>query len=77
MENYYKEFRNDLIAETGRVRANVGDKVLYNAWFPAKQVNEGSRFSIWVKANIRAIENDQVWLESREHGGVERVQRQS
>ena len=66
MENYRTEFRNELITDTGGVRANEGDKILYNACFPAKQVNEGSRFSVWVKANIRQIENDQVWLDSVE-----------
>ena len=66
MENYRTEFRNELITDSGGVRANEGDKILYNACFPAKQVNEGSRFSVWVKANIRQIENDQVWLDSVE-----------
>ena len=29
-------------------------------------MDEGSRFSVWVKANIRRIENDQVWLDAVE-----------
>ena len=48
------------------MRASEGDEILYNAGFPAKQVNEGSRFSVWVKASIRKIENDQVWLDNAE-----------
>ena len=60
MENFRTEFRDELLTDSGGVKASKGDKILYNAGFPAKQVNEGPSFSVWVKASIRKTENDQV-----------------
>ena len=66
MEHFFAEFRDVLVTDTGGVRANKGDKILYNAGLPAEQVNEGHTFPVWIKATIKESKDDQVWLDNVE-----------
>ena len=63
MEHYRTEYRDELFTDTGGVRANKGDKFLFNAGLPEKYRTENRSFSVWVKAIILKCEEDKVWLE--------------
>ena len=63
MEHYRTEYRDELFTDTGGIRANKGDKFLFNAGLPEKYQTENRSFSVWVKAIIRDCEEDKVWLE--------------
>ena len=66
MENFRTEFRDELLTDSGGVKTSKGDKILYNAGLPAKQVNEGHSFPVWIKATIREVKHDQVLLDNVE-----------
>ena len=66
MEHFHTEFRDVLFTDTGGVRTNKGDKILYNAGLPAEQVDAGHCFPVWIKATIKESKGDQVWLDNVE-----------
>ena len=66
MEHYRTEYKDELFTDTGGVRANKGDKILFNAGLPESQRNKNRSFPVWIKAIIQKSEEDQVWLEKVE-----------
>ena len=63
MEHYRTEYREELLTDTGEVRASKGDKVLFYAGPPENTQNNDRSFPVWVKAIVQKSGGDQVWLE--------------
>ena len=66
MEHYRTEYRDELFTDTGGVRTNKGDKILFNAGLPETLLNKNRSFPVWIKAIIQKSAEDQVWLEKVE-----------
>ena len=66
MEHYRTEYRDELFTDTGGVRTNKGDKILFNAGLPVDLVDENRSFPVWIKATIKDTKGDQVWLDNVE-----------
>ena len=66
MEHYRTEYRDELFTDTGGVRTNKGDKILFNAGLPENLLNKNRSFPVWIKAIIQKSSEDQVWLEKVE-----------
>ena len=66
MEHFRASFREAWFTDTGGVRTQRGDKLLYKTNIPANQIAEGYILSVWIVATIRETKDDQVWLDDVE-----------
>ena len=66
MEHFRASFREAWFTDTGGVRTQRGDKILYKTNIPADQIAEGYILSVWIVATIKETNGDQVWLDDVE-----------
>ena len=66
MENFNARFREAWFTDTGGVRAQRGNKLLYKTDIPASQSTKDYIFPVWIVANIKQTEDDKVWLDKVE-----------
>ena len=66
MEHFNASFREAWFTDTGGVRTQRGDKLLYKTNIPANQIAEGYILPVWIVANIKKTEDDKVWLDKVE-----------
>ena len=66
MEHFRASFREAWFTDTGGVRTQRGDKILYEANIPAEQIAEGYILPVWIVATIKETNGDQVWLDDVE-----------
>ena len=66
MEHFRVSFREAWFTDTGGVRTQRGDKILYETNIPADQIAEGYILSAWIVATIKETNGDQVWLDDVE-----------
>ena len=66
MEHFRASFREAWFTDTGGVRTQRGDKILYETNIPADQIAEGYILPVWIVATIKETNGDQVWLDDVE-----------
>ena len=66
MEQFNASFREAWFTDTGGVRVQGGDKLLYKTDIPASQCARDNIFPVWIVANIKKTEDDKVWLDKVE-----------
>ena len=63
MKQFNASFREAWFTDTGGVRVQGGDKLLYKTDIPASQCARDNIFPVWIEANIKKTEDDKVWLD--------------
>ena len=66
MEHFNASFREAWFTDTGGVRTQRGNKLLYKTGIPANQSTKDYIFPVWIVANIKKTEDDKVWLDNVE-----------